>query len=48
MSIFETGCSSPSDVEDCVSHCQTGTAVPKELWLEAQQLGLLPAWLNFQ
>ena len=40
------GCSSQSDVEDCASHCQ-GTAVPKELWVEAQALGLLPDWMRF-
>ena len=41
------GCSSPSDVEDCVSHCDSAVVVPTELWVEAQQLGLLPAWLKF-
>ncbi len=41
------GCSVPSDVEDCVSHCQPDTIVPTELWVEAQKLGLLPGWLSF-
>ena len=41
------GCSSPLDVEDCVSHCHPDVVVPTELWAEAQQLGLLPRWLKF-
>eukprot|EP01047_Picozoa_sp_COSAG01_P071509 COSAG01_NODE_11119_length_2003_cov_0.986870_3_plen_312_part_00 len=41
------GCSAPSDVQDCVSHCHPDIVVPTELWAEAQKLGLLPRWLKF-
>lgn len=41
------GCSSPSDVEDCVSYCGSDIVVPTALWVEAQNMGLLPAWLKF-
>ena len=43
------GCSSVSDVEDCVGHCeqlQQEGGVPAALWREAQAAGLLPASLT--